>query len=960
MAAAYTGVGASTNYEAALDTTRIQMGSGAPGKQNLVYFLSDGVPTAGDVTIGTTAGDPYFDYVQWLAANNIKSYGVGMGGGIANTTFLDVAHNVDAAGDGAEDSAIIVPDINDLGKQLLSTVPQGVGGNVVAAGGAQSQNFGADGGYVKSIAIMLDSADPGAVPDTLVTFVFNGTSTITASSSGYLNGSTYTGNVLTLDAGKGFVYGTLLFDFTSGDYTYFTGTAAGAGDQFVLTSTVIDGDGDLATSVQTISIVDGKPIANDDTDTLQANATFLEGNVVTGVGTDAGVGIGDQFTAFTVSGDGVDRIVDNAVVTKVNFKGNDFVLGTWTAGVYVPTAALSGSGAGYTFSITNGKLIWTSTAAPGQQLIFDDSGYYKYTPPTSVVPEPGHTVAGGTITTAFTSAPAGITLLGVHTNGTTTTAEGSLSYGGNGVGLNSATGDFDGNRFDTNETLRVSFDAATRPAGVDNPTFVLNVGTVGNLVYRVYDTAGVQIGGPATVALTTTGSQSLVLPSFLSVGRVDLQATTSRFHVTSTSFVDALRTVNLTSAANAAAAGITLSGLTSVNAAAAVTYDATNGAGVAGAANNQLGILESLVIDFNKATYGAGVQNVSFVATGVGTGFTYTAYGVDGQLLGRISSNTNSASIPVEYGYIGKIVIEAPSSDNARIQSVRFQNVLNSAAAAAIPEELVTYTLTDNTGDTDSATLTLNVLTNDYVGTATGETLNGSSGNDAIAGLAGNDTINGGSGNDVIEGGDGDDMANGGAGKDIVAGGAGNDMLSGDTGNDILRGNDGNDTLDGGANDDRLEGGAGNDSLLGGAGADTLLGGAGNDILDGGAADGVSDVFQWELTDRGNPGAPASDTINNFSPAVAGSGGDVLDLRDLLLGENHVSGTGNLAQFLSFEFDGSDTIVHVSSTGGFGAGYNIAKEDQTITLTGVNLVNGLTNDQLVIQQLLTDQKLIVD
>ncbi len=198
------------------------------------------------------------------------------------------------------------------------------------------------------------------------------------------------------------------------------------------------------------------------------------------------------------------------------------------------------------------------------------------------------------------------------------------------------------------------------------------------------------------------------------------------------------------------------------------------------------------------------------------------------------------------------------------------------------------------------------------------------------------------------------------AGNDIVAGGAGTDILFGDAGNDVLRGSDGNDTLDGGANDDLLVGGAGNDTLLGGAGADTLSGGAGNDILNGGVADGVSDVFRWELTDRGNPGTPAADTINNFSTAAAGSGGDVLDLRDLLLGENHLTGTGNLTNFLSFEFNGSDTIVHISSTGGFGAGYNASRVDQTITLTGIDLVQGLANDQLVVQQLLADQKLVVD
>jgi hypothetical protein len=116
---------------------------------------------------------------------------------------------------------------------------------------------------------------------------------------------------------------------------------------------------------------------------------------------------------------------------------------------------------------------------------------------------------------------------------------------------------------------------------------------------------------------------------------------------------------------------------------------------------------------------------VSFVATGVGAGFTYTAYGVDGQLLGRVSSNTNAATVPAEFGYIGRVVVEAPSNDNARIQSVRFQAVVNAASPAPIAEEQVTYTLTDSNGDSDSATLTLNIVTNDYVGTSAGETING-------------------------------------------------------------------------------------------------------------------------------------------------------------------------------------------------------------------------------------------
>ena len=63
----------------------------------------------------------------------------------------------------------------------------------------------------------------------------------------------------------------------------------------------------------------------------------------------------------------------------------------------------------------------------------------------------------------------------------------------------------------------------------------------------------------------------------------------------------------------------------------------------------------------------------------------------------------------------------------------------------------------------------------------------------------------------------------------------------------------------------------------------------------------------------------------DFNPA---SGGDVLDLRDLLQGEN----SGNLANYLHFEQTDAGTVVHVSSSGGFAAGYNASQENQSITL----------------------------
>ena len=180
----------------------------------------------------------------------------------------------------------------------------------------------------------------------------------------------------------------------------------------------------------------------------------------------------------------------------------------------------------------------------------------------------------------------------------------------------------------------------------------------------------------------------------------------------------------------------------------------------------------------------------------------------------------------------------------------------------------------------------------------------------------------------------------------------GNDVLDGGAGNDILFGQGGNDTL---------HGGAGNDTLYGGTGDDVLHGGAGNDTLTGGLG---ADTFAWSLADRGTSGTPAVDTITDFDTAAKSAGGDALDLRDLL-----PDGAGtNLTSYLHFEQNGSDTIVHISSTGGFsadshtvGTTYTIGAEDQMIVLQGAgDLIGTITSDQEIINDLLTKGKLQTD
>jgi Ca2+-binding RTX toxin-like protein len=183
-------------------------------------------------------------------------------------------------------------------------------------------------------------------------------------------------------------------------------------------------------------------------------------------------------------------------------------------------------------------------------------------------------------------------------------------------------------------------------------------------------------------------------------------------------------------------------------------------------------------------------------------------------------------------------------------------------------------------------------------------------------------------------------------------GGAGNDVLSGGTNAETLNGGDGNDFILGGAGNDTLGGGNGNDRLVGGVGNDNLTGGVG------------ADVFQWTFADKGVAGAPAADIIVDFDVATPAAGGDTLDLRDLLTGEN----SSNLQQYLDFDTTSTpgSTIIRISSSGSFAGGtYSASAEDQRVTLQGVDLRTSLglgvgATDNQIIAELLNRNKLITD
>ncbi|MFH1871359.1 MAG: Ig-like domain-containing protein [Pseudomonadota bacterium] len=1071
-----------TNYEDALNLTKTALDTTTLGGEEIVYFMSDGNPTSGNTVdpVGATGYDTYVN------SNGVRSFAVGIGTGITNLVPLNGIHNVDADGDGVKDDAILVPDINKLDEELLATVPTGYGGNVVAGSGIRGVSFGADGGYIQSISLLLDSDDPDSVPEQLVTFTFNpaGSGSISHDAGAWLAGFPLAGSTLALDAAKGFAYGDLVFDFTTGDYTYFTGLGAVEGTSFDMTFVARDADGDIASAVQTVSIVDGQPVARADTDTLRGLDTLLEGNVISGIGTDGGVSLGGTLTAFTPQGSGVDSIRDDATVTSIVFKGVIFDL----------TTPGSGSAAGGSYTISGGTLTWIH-ASNGSELVFDQGGYYKYLPPSADIPQPAVSTelpvaapvlmvsnpavaenagyAQFTVSLSSASATATIVALslpGSSGTGTNTAIAGTdysntIQYSTNGGGswttgtsatiaagqtsilARVAVLDNDGTTENVVENFRLT---ATVTAGTTSNTASTGVAVIteddrpnttspavasisdvtideaagtasfsislskspGNNVSVSWTTAdgsaqgGTDYTASSGTANFTTGNWATPQTITVPILNDAIYEGTETFYVQLTQTSNAARAIIgdaygtatitdnetagvdpnppsvVTLTADPAGSGITVQGMardSTVIGSAAVNFDGANGVGVTGNSYTLMDNLETVVFDFDRATYAHGVEQMRFQmysadTSGYAISMTFTFYDIDGQEIGQkavggINNATTWFTMPQEYANIGRVTALVGddtyyATPRATIRAMEFVPSTVDLAAPAIPVEEIQYTLTDTDGDSSTATLSLGLITNRYAGTdAVNDSITGSNANDQISGGGGDDVLDGALGNDILLGGDGDDLLYGGADRDVLAGGAGTDTLHGGADNDVLRGDDGADILNGDAGDDRLEGGAGDDVLSGGTGADTLSGGAGDDTLSGGLGDLVSDTFEWTLADAGAKGAPTVDTITDFDAAAAPSGGDVLDLRDLLSGENQGADIGNLASFLHFEKSGSDTMVHISSSGGFGSGYTPAAEDQTVILQDVDLyafVGSNATDQQIIQDLLTKGKLITD
>ncbi|CAB5497681.1 hypothetical protein AZO1586I_217, partial [Bathymodiolus thermophilus thioautotrophic gill symbiont] len=133
--------------------------------------------------------------------------------------------------------------------------------------------------------------------------------------------------------------------------------------------------------------------------------------------------------------------------------------------------------------------------------------------------------------------------------------------------------------------------------------------------------------------------------------------------------------------------------------------------------------------------------------------------------------------------------------------------------------------------------------------------------------------------------------------------------------------------MQGDVNDNQLIGNEGDNIIQSLAGNDTLVGNAGSDTLTGGLG---SDTFDYNSNNDGH------DIITDFSL----SEGDKLDISDLV--DYQVN--NNLADFVSVENIGNDSIVHIDSDGENGTGesyVSITLSNTTLSFEDLSNANAL-------------------
>ena len=243
--------GSVTNYDAALiDAINSFSESGkltTGNVQNVAYFLSDGYPNrpTGDAGISDVAGSaagwpaPYANggvseeqaWINFLTANNIRSYALAMGSGVDAAALNPIAYN--GTNGGSNTAATVVDDFNDLTATLVATAQASpITGNLTTGG-----SFGSDGGFVHTLVVNG------------TTYTYSKSFNTVVASGGTNNGS-LTGTSLKVLMGSG---SDITVNMLTGGYTYTPPNTITTAIALSIGFTLIDNDAD-ATALGSLNI----------------------------------------------------------------------------------------------------------------------------------------------------------------------------------------------------------------------------------------------------------------------------------------------------------------------------------------------------------------------------------------------------------------------------------------------------------------------------------------------------------------------------------------------------------------------------------------------------------------------------------------------------------------------------------------------------------------------------------
>ncbi|MGN5261538.1 beta strand repeat-containing protein [Aeromonas hydrophila] len=975
--------GGGTNYNAPLVLAQNQLTAdlanpALAGYETKVYFLSDGAPNEGNVPAGWTS---------FVNSNNVEVYAVGLNVS-GNATAIAQLGLVEDHGD----AVTLVNNIYDLDATLQATVPPPATGNVItdvdATAGVDSA--GADT-PVTVLQVSFTVSNPAAyvgvadsVNGNVVTFLVQGGTTgpITTPLGGHL----------TVNA--------------DGSYSYTPPNDVAVDTQETFTYTIVDADGDTSSALLKILVLDTTPITASvfedglpgglpgNNPTLTTVAGSLAHMVVDSIGVNFGVGSTAGLPALTSGGVAITYSIIHGVGvdTLVAVAGSKpiFTLAVEADGDYTFTLqgpidhALADGNDLELKALNLSSAITAHEGVDNVTLVRDFIVQVEDDVPVVMTPAMGVMLNQSGVT--------GIFLLD---------GDGTLSnnYGGDGgsirfdSSLNGSSSGMTSGGLPVTYTLSsdgITLTAATAAGTVFIATLQPASGTY--QVQMIGEVDGGQttidfngggynfVGGNASWAGFNTAandnSKDLLLTAMtngVDGGTVNTSANTGG--ISSGSSVgsgEAMRidfVVDLTgSPVNGGSYGV----LANQTHAFEAHYDVNGASAMFTAINSSSSVklvarqdvdndndigdgnkesLTAVAISYNGSTrivsIGAGMSQT--VAVG---GHSFTVNFTDDDPTAGV------AYVATVAGVISNTKLAAYTADGYNSLEFHYDagstfkigDFGSSVATPGIPVSLqLPVTLTDGDGDAVHNNIGLSLLpeapfTLDYDSSASGVNVTFNSTQGHAIGSDFGDSITGNSLDNILSGGDGDDLLYGLGGKDTLVGGKGNDVLDGGSGNDTLYGEAGDDTLIGGIGNDILQGGDGKDLLIGGLGSDTMTGGAG------------SDTFKWLAGDADG----STDNITDFTLGNPTSGGDVLDLSDLLVGVPSAANNNDLATALDnyLKFDTATNKLTIDTNGLTSGGSQLTVQFQGSLDLDHN--GGLTTNHDIIKQLLDDGNLKVD